>query len=148
MSLISIPYIFQPGTTIASAQVNADFAAIVGVVNGNLDGTNFSSVFTHLNTSTKGSATFAGGLTFNWASPATVPFDNSAVYSATFDTPFPTACLGVFCQVTENTQNQNHAYTVTTYIIPSSVTTTGFNMTAMGAPNGTVGTINWFAFGY
>lgn len=40
---ITIPYTFVPNTTIISAQVNANFSVIAGVVNGNLDNSNLSA---------------------------------------------------------------------------------------------------------
>jgi hypothetical protein len=42
-SAITIPYTFTSGTTIVSAQVNANFSTIAGVVNGNLDNSNLSA---------------------------------------------------------------------------------------------------------
>lgn len=146
MSLISIPYTFQPGTTIASAQVNANFAAITGVVNGNLDGSNFSSVFTHVNFSSKGSATLAGGLILNWASPNTVAFDNSAVTTVTFDTAFPNAVLSINCQVQLNTQGANP--NMVSAFVSGAPTTTGFSLTAMGGKGGETGTVFYLAIGY
>lgn len=44
MALVTIPYSFTPGTTIVSAQVNANFAAAFNELNGNLDSTNIASV--------------------------------------------------------------------------------------------------------
>ena len=40
---VVIPYTFQPGTTIQSGQVNANFTAIAATVNGNLDSSNLSA---------------------------------------------------------------------------------------------------------
>jgi hypothetical protein len=40
---ITLPYIFVPNTTIVSAQVNANFSIIAGVVNGNVDNSNLSA---------------------------------------------------------------------------------------------------------
>lgn len=40
---VTIPYIFVPNTTIVSAQVNANFSTIAGVVNGSLDNSNLSA---------------------------------------------------------------------------------------------------------
>lgn len=44
MSDISLPHSFSAATTIISAQVNANFAAITSVVNGSLDDTNFTTL--------------------------------------------------------------------------------------------------------
>lgn len=58
MSTLVIPYpSFEPNTTIVSAQVNANFAAIATTVNGNLDSTNISS----LNASKVNAGSFASG---------------------------------------------------------------------------------------
>lgn len=43
MSLVTKPYVFVAGATIASVQVNADFDTLYSVVNGNLDNTNIGS---------------------------------------------------------------------------------------------------------
>lgn len=40
---ITIPYTFSPNTVIVSAQVNANFSTIAGVVNGNIDNSNLSA---------------------------------------------------------------------------------------------------------
>jgi hypothetical protein len=146
MSLVTVPYVFQPGTTIASAQVNANFAAITGVINGGLDGTNFSSVFTALNKSANGSGTIAGGLIFNWASPDTVPFDNSSSLAVTFDTPFPNAVLCIELTVQENTLGA-HPNAVAAYVA-GAPTLTNFALTAMGGNAGQVGTVFVLAIGY
>lgn len=145
MSLISKPYTFSAGTTIASAQVNADFDAIISVVNGNLDATNFSTVFTSTNFATKGHVTFPGGLILQWASPPSVAFDNSAVTAVVFDIPFPSNAFGVQLTVSQNTQNAGHAGAVDAYY--NTLTTTGFNLTALGGSNGQTGTVTYWAWG-
>lgn len=145
MSLISIPYTFVAGTTIASAQVNADFQAIVNVVNGGIDGSNLSTVFTTLTEATSaGTAAWAGGFMLNWGAPAPVAFDNSAPLTQTFKTPFPTACVGVWCQIPQNTQTQ--AQLVVAY--PNSITLTNFVLNAMGGVLNRTGTVFWLAIGY
>lgn len=144
MSLISTPYIFQPGTTIASAQVNANFAAIVGVVNGNLDGSNFSTVATSFKSSATGHITFAGGFTMEWGTPVNVPTDNASPVAITFDIGFPNACLGVFTTVLENTSNKPNLIGSYAY----GVTATGFNLAALGGPSGGTVAINYLAIGY
>lgn len=146
MSLISKPYTFSAGTTIASAQVNADFDAIISVVNGNLDSTNFSTIFTSLNTSTKGHATLSGGFILQWGSPSSVAFDNTAVTAVTFDIAFPNACLGVQLTVSQNTQVAGHSGLVGAYY--SSATINGFNLTAEGGSSGQTGTVTYWAWGY
>lgn len=70
MSTASIPYTFSPGTIIASAQVNADFSTIYGLVNGNIDNTNIGAagIFASQLVPTTGpQATFGGSqnYTFN-----------------------------------------------------------------------------------
>jgi hypothetical protein len=144
VSLIVLPYTFVAGTTIASAQVNADFQSILNVVNGNLDSTNFSTIFSSLNLSTKGHATFPGGFIMQWGATQGVAFDNSATSTPTFDIAFPNNCFGVVTQVNENTQNNPAAVTS----FPSGETTSGFNLNALGGQAGATGTIFWLAIGY
>jgi hypothetical protein len=145
MSIINLPYTFQPGTTIASAQVNADFAAILAVVNGNLDGTNFSTIFTSLNLSTtKGHGTFAGGLIVQWGAPTGIAADNSSPSTQTFDIAFPNNVIAVWCQIPINTQNR--AQLVAAY--PNNATTTNFVLNAMGGPAGTTVQVDWIAIGW
>lgn len=43
MAVISMPYVFVPATTIISSQVNANFATIVTLVNGQIDNSNIST---------------------------------------------------------------------------------------------------------
>lgn len=145
MSIINLPYTFQPGTTIASAQVNADFAAILNVVNGNLDGTNFSTIFTSLNLSTaKGHGTFSGGLILQWASIAALAADNSSPSTQTYDIPFPNNVIGVWCQVDLNTQNR--AQLIAAY--PNNPGLANFTINAMGGPAGSAVQVFWIALGW
>lgn len=147
MSLISLPYTFTAGTTIASAQVNADFAAIVNVVNGNLDSTNFSTVLVNSNfASNHGHVTISGGLILQWGNPTGVAFDNSAVTAVTFDIAFPNNVLNIQLTVNQNTQNVGHAGAVSAYA--NTPTATGFNLTALGGSSGQTGSIYYFAVGY
>jgi hypothetical protein len=150
MSLITIPFVFVPGTTISSSQVNADFAAITNVVNGNLDGTNFSTIFSSLNLVAKGHATFPGGLIIQWGSPSSVPFDNSANLLVTYDIPFPNAVLAIATGVRENTQQAGTAaaISVATNVTGISLPLTQVNITAQGGASGSTGTIFWIAVGY
>jgi hypothetical protein len=151
MSLITIPFVFVPGTPISSSQVNADFAAITNVVNGNLDGTNFSTVFTSLSLSNnKGHATFPGGLIVQWGSPNSVAFDNSAASVITYDIPFVNQVFGIYTGVSENTQNAATAaaISVATNTNGISLPLTQFNLTASGGAAGKTGQIFWLATGY
>jgi hypothetical protein len=150
MSLITMPFTFVPGTTISSSQVNANFAAITNVVNGNLDGTNFSTVFTSLNLAKTGHGTLPGGLIFQWGSPSTVPFDNSANLLVTYDIPFVNQVFGIYTGVRENTQAQATAAAISaaTNITGIANPLTQFNLTAMGGSAGSTGTIFWLAIGY
>lgn len=43
MGTLTIPNSFSNGTTIDAAQVNADFSAVAGVVNGQIDATNIAA---------------------------------------------------------------------------------------------------------
>lgn len=148
MSIVTLPYIFQPGTTIASAQVNADFAALTNAINGNLDGTNLSTVFSSLNLAVKGHGTFPGGLIIQWGAPGSVAFDNSGAQAVTFDIPFPTAVLGIVTGVSENTLTKAALVSAFTNVVGVANPLAGFNLTAMGGAAGATGTIFWFAWGY
>jgi hypothetical protein len=148
MSLITIPYVFQPGTTIASAQVNADFAAITSVVNGNLDGTNFATIFSSLNLSRSGHATFPGGLIVQWANPSAVPYDNSAALAVTYDIPFVNMVFAVVATANLNTISTPSAITCSAYGTGGPSGLTGFNLTASGGKAGVTGSVFWIAIGY
>jgi hypothetical protein len=145
LSIVSIPYIFQAGTTIASAQVNADFASITNVINGNIDSTNLATVFSSSNLSaSKGHVTFAGGLILQWVQQAAVLADNSTPATVTWDITYPSACVAAWCQVAENTQTSPQAITAYT----NNVSNASFVLNALGGTPGKTVTINIWSIGF
>jgi hypothetical protein len=64
MSLVVIPYTFNPNTLAQSAQVNANFTAIAAVLNGSIDNTNIGPAGIYASQiipTTTAQATFGGG---------------------------------------------------------------------------------------
>lgn len=137
MANFSVPFPnFQPNTTIASAQVNANFAALVNALNAG-----GGSVLTP----NGGYVILPGGLTIQWGF-ATITADGSGAVNVVFPLQFPTALLGKpICGISNN-------YPLNPWAVgapqTNAETQSGFSVYAQGAPAGKTVTVAWIALGY
>lgn len=130
----SVPYPnFQPDTTIVSAQVNANFAAIVAALNSGGGGSFVPA---------GGYVILPGGLTIQWGT-VSVKVDGSADAPVAFSIPFPNALLAKpYCGISESNPWALGAPKTNTE------TANGFNVRCTGGPAAATTTVGWLAIGY
>lgn len=133
----SVPYPdFLPDTPIVSAQMNANFAAVVAALNSG-GGGSF--------TPSQGYVILPGGLTIQWGT-VTVAADGSAPGVVTYAIPFPTALLGKpWCGI-------SNPYATNPWALGAPQTntesTTGFNVVVVGGPPSQTVTVGYMVLGY
>jgi hypothetical protein len=133
MAVVTIPYSFVPNTVIASAQVNANFNALVAYINTNSGSSIAASGFIIL----------PGALYVQWATATGVAYDGSSASAVSFPTAFPTACFGVI-PIPKNVYQTNAWQLSSQFDTP---TTSGCNINVSGAPPGTTGSVFYVAIG-
>jgi hypothetical protein len=132
----SVPYQFSPGETAASAQVNANFQAIVHFLNSGGGGSFVPET---------GYIILPGGLIVQWGVATGVAADGSAATPVTFDLQFPNALLGKpICGVSNPYQTDPWAVGLAT----DTEIATGFNVNAFGAPVDSTVSVGYLAVGY
>uniref|UniRef100_E6QP78 Putative tail fiber protein gp53-like C-terminal domain-containing protein n=1 Tax=mine drainage metagenome TaxID=410659 RepID=E6QP78_9ZZZZ len=133
MSLVTIPFVFQPNTTIASSQVNQNFAALANYINGG------TGVF-----AANGYVVLPGGIYLQWGTLAGVAADGSAQATVTFPVAFPTSAFQVVPAI-------DNAYQANPWALGAPQTTalglTSFAVNVEGGPAASTVTIRYFAIG-
>lgn len=133
MAVISLPYSFVPNTTIISAQVNSNFSTLASYVNTGV------GAFT----AAAGYAVMPGALYIEWGQQASVASDGSLATTVTFNTPFPTACFVVICQIVNAYQSTPRALTVQTTAVGAS----SFQVNVAGGVASETVTVHYMAIG-
>ncbi len=133
----SVPYTFSPGQTISSAQVDANFAAIVAALNSGGGGSFTPST---------GYVILPGGLIAQWGIATGVAADGAAATPVTFDYTFPTGLLGKpICGISNPYQTDPWSLSAPQ---TDTETASGFNVNVAGGPVGSTVTIGYWAVGY
>lgn len=152
MPTLSYPYTFEPNTTAASAQVNANFNAVASIVNGELDSDNIASleisklIGTVQSIAANGYVTLPGGLILQWGTFTDVPCDGSAVSTQDLPYTFPNAAFG-FVPVALNADYASSApYGLSAQAVSTSTTEIVFVIT--GGPSGSTCSAFFLAVGY
>ena len=150
MSLLTIPYSFTAGTLIQSAQVNTDFSAVAGIINGNIDttnigpaGINISKIVAAGTAAASGYVVLPNGIYLQWATVSSVAADGSAATAVTFPVSFPTACFVVIPAIKNAYQTNAWELTVQ-FDTPSK---TGCNVNVAGSPASSTVAVTYIAIG-
>lgn len=149
---LSFPYTFQPQTTAASAQVNANFNAVASIVNGELDSDNIASleisklIGTVQSIAANGYVTLPGGLVLQWATFTDIPCDGSAVSTQDLPLTFPNAAFGHLPIPVNADYASSAPYGLSAQAVSTSTTAVGFVVT--GAPAGSTCSVFVLAIGW